>query len=54
MAIVNPPPGYLGRLGPLPEGAELLARPADGACDFVQVFVASISPVRFRPLAVLV
>src|SRR4030042_634743 len=37
-AIFNPPAGYLDGLGPLPEGAELMARPG-APLDFVQLFV---------------
>jgi len=37
-AIFNPPAGYLEGLGPLPEGAELVARP-NAPLDFVHLFV---------------
>jgi hypothetical protein len=37
-AVLNPPAGYLEGLGPLPEGAELVARP-NAPLDFVHLFV---------------
>jgi len=35
--VINPPPGYLHTLLPLPEGASLADRP-DGSCDVVHLF----------------
>ncbi|HXV41755.1 MAG TPA: DUF5655 domain-containing protein [Anaerolineae bacterium] len=40
LLIWNAPAGYLDRLKPLPEGAELIETPA-GAFDFVHLFVAN-------------
>jgi len=49
--IINPPPGYLDELGPLPEGVEL-AQQAEGSFDFVQVFAKDMSELqRFLPTA---
>lgn len=38
MVVINPPPGYLDELGPLPEGVGLADRP-EGSFDFVHLFV---------------
>jgi hypothetical protein len=37
-AVFNPPPEYLGGLGPLPEGVELVAK-LSAPLDFVHLFV---------------
>ncbi len=37
--VVDPPRGYLGRLGPLPKGARLVKSPSE-PIDIIQVFVA--------------
>ncbi len=37
--VVDPPRGYLGRLGALPKGARLLKSPSE-PIDIIQVFVA--------------
>jgi len=37
-AVFNPPAWYLERLGPLPEGVELVAKPS-APLDFVHLFV---------------
>ena len=51
-AVLNPPPGYLRRLEPLPEGMRLLAR-ASKDLDFVQVFAATVAELqRFGPRAI--
>src|SRR5437764_14024653 len=52
--IINPPPGYLDELGPLPEGVEL-AQQAKGNFDFVQVFARDMGELqRFLPTALQV
>lgn len=52
LAIINPPPGYLEKLGPLPEGA-VLADHRKGAFDFVQLFVKNLAELnRFAPGAI--
>ncbi len=38
VVIINPPPGYVEHLGPVPEGVALADEPK-GSFDFVQVFV---------------
>jgi hypothetical protein len=43
--IINPPPGYLGRLDPLPEGVELVAS-AEVPCDFALVFVKNMADLQ--------
>src|SRR5437764_13889843 len=49
--IINPPPGYLDELGPLPEGTEL-AQQAEGNVDCVQVFAGDMGELqRFLPTA---
>src|SRR5437588_9150912 len=49
--IINPPPGYLDELGPLPEGVEL-AQQAEGSFDFVQLFARDMDELqRFLPTA---
>jgi len=49
--IINPPPGYLDELGPLPEGVELAQQP-EGSFDFVQVFAKDMAELeRFLPIA---
>lgn len=42
MVILNPPPGYLEQLGPLPKGVELAEKP-EGVFDFVQLFVHNVA-----------
>jgi len=44
-AIVNPPPRYLRRLEPLPEGVRVQSRATRGL-DFVQVFAGSVAELR--------
>ena len=44
-AILNPPPGYLRRLEPLPDGTKIRARPSKGL-DFVQFFAANTAELR--------
>jgi hypothetical protein len=52
LLIWNAPAGYLDRLKPLPEGAELADAP-DGVFDFVQLFVANKAELeRHFPTAV--
>jgi len=51
-AVLNPPPGYLRRLAPLPEGTKILARPSKDL-DFVQVFAANVAELqRLGPRAI--
>jgi hypothetical protein len=52
VAVLNPPPGYLQQLGPLPEGAKMLARPSKDL-DFVQVFATNVAELRrYGPRAI--
>ena len=44
-AILNPPPGYLRQLEPLPDGMKIRAQPSKDL-DFVQVFAANTSELR--------
>src|SRR5256885_14219298 len=44
-AILNPPPGYLRRLEPLPDGTKIRARPSKDL-DFVQFFAANTAELR--------
>ena len=37
-ALINPPQGYLEKLGPLPAGVELAGK-LEGEFDWVQIFV---------------
>ena len=49
--VLNPPPGYLDELGPLPAGVELIQQ-AEGSFDFVQVFAKDMGELeRFLPTA---
>jgi hypothetical protein len=49
--IINPPPGYLAELGPLPEGVELAERP-EGQFDLVHLFVKNSQELdRLGPIA---
>lgn len=49
--IINPPPGYLDRLAPLPEGIELVMS-SEEPCDFVQVFVKNMADLqKLLPIA---
>src|SRR5438876_4281809 len=51
-AIVNPPPGYLRRLEPLPDGTKIRVRPSKDL-DFVQFFAANTAELRWlRPRAI--
>ena len=44
-AVINPPGGYLRKLGPLPDGACLMSRPSRDL-DFVQVFARDVAELR--------
>jgi hypothetical protein len=44
-AVVNPPPGYLKRLGALADGTRIFARPSNDL-DFVQLFASNIAELR--------
>lgn len=49
--ILKPPPGYLDKLDPLPEGVEIVASP-EGQFDLVQVFVKNMADLQeLLPLA---
>jgi hypothetical protein len=49
--IINPPPGYIDELGPLPEGVEL-AQQAEGSFDFVLMFAKNLAELQhFLPTA---
>lgn len=49
--ILNPPPGYMENLSPLPDGVKLAEKP-DGLFDFVQLFVKDSEELRrYAPLA---
>ena len=39
--LINAPKDYAGWIGPLPDGAAFVAKPAKGGCAFVHLFVAS-------------
>lgn len=43
--ILNPPAGFLPRLQPLPDGAELQTEAGDGPYDFVQLFATTSAGV---------
>ncbi len=43
--IINAPENYVEKLGPLPEGLELVTEP-EGQFDFVQVFVKNLADVQ--------
>lgn len=52
IVVINPPPGYLEELGPLPEGVELASRP-DGSFDFVHLFARNVKELnRLAPKAI--
>jgi hypothetical protein len=52
IVIINPPPGYMKNLRPLPEGVVVADQPK-GAFDFVQLFVKNIAELnRFGPRAI--
>jgi len=44
-AVLNPPPGYLRQLEPLPVGIKISSRPSKDL-DFVQVFAANAAELR--------
>ena len=44
-AVLNPPPGYLRQLEPLPVGMKISSRPSKDL-DFVQVFAANAAELR--------
>ncbi len=51
LIIINPPPGYLDELGPLPEGVEIAEQP-DGPFDVVHLFVSNTEEAaRLAPAA---
>ena len=61
ITVINPPPGYLDRLGDLPEGVELASEPGDlelanqpeDTFDFVHLFVKNVAELeRLGPTAV--
>jgi hypothetical protein len=52
VVILNPPPGYLEKLAPFPEGVELAEKPT-GTVDFVQLFVTDSKELaRLAPKAI--
>jgi hypothetical protein len=44
-AVLNPPPGYLRQLRPLPDGLKIRSRPSKDL-DFVQLFAANVAELR--------
>lgn len=52
IVFVNPPPGYLDEIAPLPEGVELVDK-LEGTFDFVHLFVRNVAELeRFAPAAI--
>lgn len=53
IVIINPPPGYMEELGPLPEGVELAEKPQpEGIFDLVHLFVKNSKELnRLAPTA---
>jgi hypothetical protein len=52
IAIMNPPPGYMDKLGELPEGVEVVNE-SEGPLDWVQLFVRNVQELnRLGPKAI--